>query len=102
MANQQMLHEMISANPGMAHSLWAAQHPEATLTERDLMLKRFDRIGQLILEDWNRHRPVRPEPKSRYLIPGEPGYSEKETFLNIESTNHQLEDGCVLAVAVQG
>ena len=102
MANQPTLHEMISAHPGMAHSAWAAQHPEATLIERDLMLKRFERIGQQILEDWNRHRPARPEPKSRYLIPGEPGYAEEEKFLDIESTNHHLEDGCGLAVAVQG
>jgi len=101
MANQPTLHEMISAHPSVAHSAWAAQHPEATLQERDLMLKRFQRIGQQILEDWNRYRPIRPEPKSRYLIPGEPGYSE-ENCLNIESTNHHLEDGCGPAVAVQG
>ena len=102
MANQPTLHEMISAHPGMAHSAWAAKHPEATLRERDLMLKRFERIGQIILEDLNRHRPTRPEPKSRYLIPGEPGYSEEENFLNIESTNHHLQDGGGTAVAVQG
>ena len=101
MANQPRLHDMISAHPGMAHSAWAAQHPEATLNERDLMLKRFERIGQLILEDGNRHRSMRPEPKSRYLIPGKPGYSE-DNLLKIESTNHHLEDGCGLSVAVQG
>ena len=66
------------------------------------MLKRFEWIGQLILEDLNRHKPVRPEPKSRYLIPGEPGYSEEENFLNIESTNQHMEDGCGLALAAQG
>ena len=81
MANQPTLHEMIAAHPSMAHSVWAAQHPEATLQERDLMLKRFQRIGQQILEDWNRHRPIRPEPKSRYLIPGEPGFSEENFWI---------------------
>lgn len=102
MANQPTLHEMISAHPGMAHSAWAAQHPEATLKERDLMLRRFERIGQQILEDWNRHRPTRPEPRTCYLIPGEPGYSEEKEFLDYESTNHHVEDGGGTAVVVQG
>ena len=102
MANQPTLHEMIAAHPGMAHIAWAAGHPEATLQERDLMLKRFERIGQMMLEDWNRHRPTRPEPRTRYLIPGEPGYSEDEDFLDNESTNHRLQDGGGTAVAVQG
>ena len=101
MANQPTLHEMISAHPGMAHSAWAARHPEATLKERDLMLRRFERIGQQILEDWNRHGPARPEPRTRYLIPGEPGYAEDENFLDTESTNHHLQDGCGTAVAAQ-
>ena len=102
MANQPTLHEMIAAHPGMAHSAWAAQHPEATLKERDLMLKRFERIGQQILEDWNRHRPPKPEPRTYYLIPGEPGEPEEKEFLDYESTNHHLEDGGGTAVAVQG
>ena len=102
MANQPTLHEMIAAHPSMAHSVWAAQHPEATLQERDLMLKRFQRIGQQILEDWNRHRPTRPEPRTCYLIPGEPGFSEEEEFLDYESTNHHVEDGGGAAVVVQG
>ena len=102
MANQPTLHDMISAHPSMAHSAWAAQHPEATINERDLMLKRFERIGQQILEDWNRHRPTRPEPRTCYLIPGEPGYSEEQEFLDNESTNHRLEDNGGAAVAAQG
>ncbi len=101
MANQPTLHELIAAHPGMAHSEWAARHPEATLQERSLMLKRFERIGQIILEDWNRHRRSRPEPKTRYLIPGEPGYVAEQDFLDSESTNHHLLDGCGVAVAVQ-
>ena len=87
MANHPTPHEMIAAHPGMAHSEWAARHPEATLRERSLMLKRFERIGQTMLEDWNRHRRRRPEPKTCYLIPGEPGYAVEKDFLDIESTN---------------
>ncbi len=102
MANQPTLHDMISAHPGMAHSAWAARHPEATLNERELMLRRFERIGQQILEGWNRHRPTRLEPRTRYLIPGEPGYSEEEEFLDNASTNHHLQDCGGTAVAVQG
>ncbi len=102
MANQPTLHEMIAAHPGMAHTAWAARHPEATLQERDLMLKRFERIGQMMLEDWNRHRSCRTAPKTFYRIPGEPGYSEDEDFLDIESTNHQVDDGCGIAVVAQG
>ena len=102
MANQPTLHEMIAARPGIAHTVWAAQHPEATLKERGLMLKRFERIGQQMLEDWNQHRPTRLESRTCYLIPGEPGYSEEKDFLDIESTNHHLEDGGGIAVAVQG
>ena len=73
MANRLTLHERIAAHPGWAHSEWAAQHPEATLQERARMLKRFERIGQKMLEDLNRHR--RPEPRERYSIPGEPDYA---------------------------
>ena len=102
MANQPTLHEMIAAHPGMAHTAWAARHPEATLQERSSMLKRFERIGQMMLEDWNRHRPCRTAPKTCYLIPGEPGYVEEEDFLDNGATNHHVEDGCGIAVAVQG
>ena len=102
MANQPTLHEMISAHPGIAHSVWAVRHPEATLKERDIMLRRFERIGQQILEDWNRHRPTKPEPRTCYLIPGEPGYSEEQEFLGNESTNHHLEYSGGTVVAAQG
>ena len=101
MANQPTLHERIAAHPGMAHSEWAALHPEATLHERNLMLKRFERIGQIMLEDWNRHRPTGPEPKTCYLIPGEPGYAPEQDFLNHQSTNHHFEDDRGVTVAVQ-
>ena len=86
MANQPTLHERIAAHPGMAHSEWAALHPEATLHERNLMLKRFERIGQLILDDWNRNRR-RPEPRTHYLIPGEPGYAAEQHFADEGPTN---------------
>ena len=102
MANQPTLHEMIAAHPGMAHTAWAARHPEATLQERSSMLKRLERIGQVMLEDWNRHRPCRAAPKTCYLIPGEPGYVEEEDFLDNGSTNQHVEDGCGIAVVVQG
>ena len=102
MANQPTLHELIAAHPGMAHSAWAARHPEATLQERSLMLKRFERIGQLMMEEWNRHRRNRSEPKTHYLIPGEPGYVAEQDFLDSGSTNHHFEDDCGVAVAVQG
>ena len=98
MPNQPTLHELISAHPEMAHSEWMVRHPEATLHERSLMLKRFERIGQLMLEDWNRHRT---EPKTRYLIPGEPGYYEEEDFLDNESTTHHLHHDCGVPVEVQ-
>ena len=100
MANQPTLHEQIAAHPGIAHSEWAARHPEATLQERGLMLKRFERIGQLMLEDWNRNRR-RPEPRTHYLIPGEPGYVAEQDFLDVGSTNHHLQNGGSVAVAVQ-
>ena len=101
MANQPTLHEMIAAHPGMAHTAWAARHPEATLQERSLMLKRFERIGQMMLEDWNRHRLRRTAPRTCYLIPGEPGYAEEGNFLDAESTNHHLQDGRGIPVAVR-
>ena len=81
---------MISAHPGIAHSAWAARHLEATLRESGLMFKRFERIGQLILEDWNHHRLARPVPKTCYRIPGESGYCEEENC---------LENDCLPVVA---
>jgi len=81
MANQPTLHEMIAAHPGMAHSEWAARHPEASLQEMNLMLKRFERIGQIMLEDLNRHRRRPPGPRTCYPIPGEPEYvAQQEVF----------------------
>ena len=56
------------------------------------MLKRFERIGQLMLDDWNKRNSKRQEPRTRYLIPGEPGYDAEEEFSYIESTNHHLVD----------
>ena len=66
------------------------------------MLKRFERIGQMMLEDWNRRRPFLAAPRTCYLIPGEPGYVEEEDFLDNGSTNQHVEDGCGIAVVVQG
>ena len=71
MANQPTLHERISAHPGMAHSEWVACNPGAKAHEIELMRKRFERIGQIILDDLNRHR-YRAGPRTRYAIPGEP------------------------------
>ena len=102
MANQPTLHEMIAAHPGMAHSAWAARHPETTLQEKTLMLMLFVRIGQHMLEDWNRRRPTRPHPKTCYLIPGEPGHVEEEKFLDHGSTNQHLDDGGGAGVVAQG
>ena len=52
---QPTLHEMIAAHPrtSMAHSEWMAQNPATTLQERDAMFERFERIGQIVLDDWN-------------------------------------------------
>ena len=66
------------------------------------MLKRVERIGQVMLEAWNRHRPYRAAPKTCYLIPGEPGYVAEEDFLENGSTNQNVEGGCGIAVAIQG
>ena len=73
MTNQLTLHEQISAHPGMAHSDWVSRHPWATLHQINLMRKRFDRIGQAMLEEQNHHRH-HSRPKTRYAIPGEPDY----------------------------
>ena len=79
MANQQTLHDRIAAHPGIAHSEWVASNPGATLREIDMMRKRFERIGQTMLEDWNRHR-VGSSSRARYAIPGEPDYQDDDNI----------------------
>ena len=81
MANQPTLHERISAHPGMAHSEWVASNPGATSREIELMRKRFERIGQIMLDDLNRHRN-RAGHRSRYAIPGDPEYIAQELVSN--------------------
>ena len=72
MNTQPTLHEMIAAHPRMAHSEWMARNPTTTLQERDAMFKRFERIGQIMLDDWNSHS--RSRNRERYPIPGESDY----------------------------
>lgn len=88
MASPPNLHELIAAHPGMAHSAWVAQHLEATLQERDLMLKRFERIGRKMLEEWNQHRRHYTSPRPKYPIPGEPGFGETDNFAAIVTAQH--------------
>ena len=73
MTNQLTLHEQISVHPRAAHSEWVSKHPWATLHQINLMRKRFDRIGQAMLEEQNRHRS-HSRRSTRYAIPGEPEY----------------------------
>ena len=79
MASHVTLHERISAHPGMAHSTWVANHPMASLRDIELMRKRFERIGQHILDDVNRNR-CRTCLESCYAIPGEPEYVGQQQY----------------------
>ena len=88
MANQPTLHERISAHPGMAHSEWVACNPGAKAHEIELMRKRFERIGQIILDDLNRHRS-RPRTRTHYPIPGEPEYLAQEAVRNAWKSQDQ-------------
>ena len=46
------------------------------------MLTRFERIDQMMLEGWNRHRLCRAAPKTCYLIPGKSRDVEEDNFLD--------------------